>query len=70
MEHICEEQGDQLDDIVTKQLSTYCVDEMTKCAEYLPAIQFPVSNTLVALGQRNCSIVSCYLVMMLSSVVI
>uniref|UniRef100_A0A1B6KA60 Maestro heat-like repeat-containing protein family member 1 n=1 Tax=Graphocephala atropunctata TaxID=36148 RepID=A0A1B6KA60_9HEMI len=57
MEHICEEQVDDLDENTTKQLVMYCVEEMTKCAEYLPAIQFPVSNMLVALGQKNCSIV-------------
>ncbi|XP_046676920.1 maestro heat-like repeat-containing protein family member 1 isoform X2 [Homalodisca vitripennis] len=57
MEHICEEQVDDLDDNTTKQLVMYCVEEMTKCAEYLPSIQFPVSNMLVALGQKNCSIV-------------
>ncbi|XP_054283514.1 maestro heat-like repeat-containing protein family member 1 [Macrosteles quadrilineatus] len=55
MERICDEQTDDIDELTVKQLVTYCVDEMTKCSEYLPNIQFPVSNMLVSLGQKHCS---------------
>lgn len=58
MEKVCEEQADDVDEATVSQLVMYCVDEMTKCDEYLPTIQYPVSNMLVALGQKNCTMVS------------
>lgn len=57
MEHICEEQTDELDDQTIKQLVNFGVEEMIRCSEYLPSIQLSISNMLVAMGQKNCTLV-------------
>lgn len=57
MEHVCEEQADELDDQTIKQLVDFGIEEMIRCSEYLPSIQLSISNMLVAMGQKNCTLV-------------
>ncbi|XP_075211694.1 maestro heat like repeat family protein c11.1 isoform X2 [Lycorma delicatula] len=53
VEKVCQEQVNMLDEVTTKELIEFSIEEMTRLKEYAPEVQLSASNILVALAGKD-----------------
>lgn len=53
IDKVCQEEVNMLDDITTKELIEFSIEEMTRIKDYVPEIQLSASSVLVSIAEKD-----------------